>query len=156
MKKIIFVFTVISVCLVSIFFKNGLKTYDSIKLASNSQSSSSINSINMIQSTVTNDIDNYYNKNKDTHTRKVSINNEILSEKAKLITKYKKSLDAWEKNNNISNVYNSAVKKVGDNSGVANILTGYIKTKWEIDALFTSANHLLLILVHLFYLILGK
>ena len=140
MKKIIFVFTVISVCLVSIFFKNGLKTYDSIKLASNSQSSSSINSINMIQSTVTNDIDNYYNKNKDTHTRKVSINNEILSEKAKLITKYKKSLDAWEKNNNISNVYNSAVKKVGDNSGVANILTGYIKTKWEIDALFTSAN----------------
>ena len=148
MKKIIkkifkveLVFIIVLVCLVSLVIKKGAEVSSSLKLASSSTNNSNIITVSSAtQTKISNDIDRYYSETRNKHQMKITYTYEKLAEKENLILKYKNSLDVWEKSNNISNVYSSAKKKVGNGSGVANILTGYIKMKQTIDALFKPAT----------------
>lgn len=96
------------------------------------------------------DVEDYYNSIKGTtHAFRMSGGQSLLSEKANLINSYSKFHGELQKiNGSVTDIYNRIVdnsvekeeKIITDASGKANILTGYIQAKKDLDAVLRKTS----------------
>ena len=91
---------------------------------------------------ISNDVERYYNSLPSTHSMKVSTTKEEINAAVNLIKQYQQYVDELENydHGDISPVYNALKAHITDGSAKVNIISGYIKRKWEMDALFEETT----------------
>ena len=82
---------------------------------------------------ISNDVERYYNSLPSTHSMKVSTTKEEINAAVNLIKQYQQYVDELENydHGDISPVYNALKAHITDGSAKVNIISGYIKRKWD-------------------------
>ena len=86
-----------------------------------------------MQEKISKDVDTYYRSLSDTRKMKVSVTIEELNSKVDMILQYETDIAELQQLDNISTVYNQLKSRIPDGSGKVNVITGYIKMKWNMD-----------------------